>query len=75
MTERHFGPVEVEEVHELDRLAVPKSAVVDAAWLVVELEVNWEDFHMFCNIQSEYNVYAIRLRHTEERVVRGLRAF
>lgn len=48
VAKRHFGAVEVEEVHELDRLAVAKSAVVHTARLVVKLEVDWEDFHMLC---------------------------
>jgi hypothetical protein len=37
----------MEEIHKLDRLSIPKCSVVNALWLVIELDLDGEDFGMF----------------------------
>lgn len=48
VAQRHLGAVEVEEVHELNGLALTQKLVVDAFGLVVEFELDWEDFSVLC---------------------------
>lgn len=46
-SKRHLCSLKVEEVHQLDRLALAESAVVDPLGLVVQLELDREDLDVF----------------------------
>lgn len=43
MAQGHFSAVEVEEVHQFNRLPLPKRPVVDPPRLIVQLEINREN--------------------------------
>jgi hypothetical protein len=48
MTQCHFRSVEVEEIHQLDGLALPECPVVDTPRFVVQFDVNGEYFSVLC---------------------------
>lgn len=47
VTKSHFCPIEMEEIHELDRPALLQRPIIDPAGLVIEFEVDWENFSKF----------------------------
>jgi len=47
-TQGHLRTVEVEEVHELDRLALSQCLEIHPFWLIIKLEVDREDLDMLC---------------------------
>ena len=59
--EGHFCSLKVEEVHQLDRLALAESAVVDPLGLVVQLELDGEDLDVFCPRSEADEVGQLRL--------------
>jgi hypothetical protein len=48
MTKRHLCPVEVEKVHQLDRFAFAQRGEIHSFGLVIQLELDREDFDVFC---------------------------
>jgi len=73
--ERHLGPVEVKEVHELGGLAAAQRVVVDPLGLVVELELDGQDLDALCErvarIRDRARVKP-RRRKRDGRTVEGL---
>jgi hypothetical protein len=64
----HLGAVEVEEVHELGRLALAKSVVVDPFRLIVELDLDGEDLDALC---ERYGSALHATRHRNQRTEEG----
>ena len=50
MAKGHFRPIEMEEVHQLNRSPGPKRSVIHSTRLVVKLDVDGEYFHLFYDI-------------------------
>jgi hypothetical protein len=48
----------VEKVHQLDGFTLAQSLVINTFRLVIKLESNREDFHMFCKVALAINVSA-----------------
>ena len=48
VSQRHLCAVEVEEVHEFDGTTFSQSTIVNTPRLVVELNIDREDFRLLC---------------------------
>ena len=62
MSQGHFCSIEVEEVHQLYSLALPKSTVIDTPWLVVQFQVDGEYLGHF--YEKMRNVLIVDLART-----------
>ena len=58
MAESHLCTIKVEEIHELYGLSLAQSAVVDAPWLVVQLETDREYLGALCVKMSGTDIHA-----------------
>lgn len=47
MPQGHFSSIEMEEVHQLHRLALSQSSEIDSFRLVIQLELDWVYLDMF----------------------------
>ena len=53
MPQSHFSSIEMEEIHELHRLAFTKSSKIDSFGFIIQFEFNRVDFDMF--LQSAFS--------------------
>jgi hypothetical protein len=47
VSQGHLGCLEMEKVHKLDRPALPKATIVHSLRLVIQLDLDWQDFDVF----------------------------